>query len=414
MRGKIRKGIAFVLSAVLGVATIITTVPQLSVPVFAAGTGKNLQLGYAAIGEGFNTSSAAKVYFGSPENKDPLAWRVIGYNGNGTASTSGNATLLSSDLIGSNIKFADTSDNQYNNGTSPSNLYTAIAGNNDSILAIRFTDKEKADSVMLKRLLRGREDQSEAYGSGNSDYIRGSDLADQKLWPLSTAEATTVASEIRCINDSWWLRSPGSNGNYAARVDNYGDVDFTGGYVNSNGGVRPAFNLNLSSIIFTSDAADIKSSGAAGTLNAPGDHSTTEWKLTVKDDGLTVAKNGSVTRTGTTIKVPYTVTVAAATSSYDRVSVFISDKEWNAEGAVLKYYGELETSAADGTGSFTLPGDYDPSWKVYILAEKINGDTQTDYASAPVKITIPAVSVVLVDNDAAPNIIGAYGGASIL
>ena len=40
MRGRIRKGIAFALSAVLGVATCITTIPQLSVPVYATGTGK--------------------------------------------------------------------------------------------------------------------------------------------------------------------------------------------------------------------------------------------------------------------------------------------------------------------------------------------------------------------------------------
>ena len=145
-------------------------------------------------------------------------------------------------------------------------------------------------------------------------------------------------------------------------------------------GVRPAFNLNLSSIIFTSDAAGIKS-GTAGTLSAPGNHSTANWKLTVVSDSLT-ASSGTVTRSGSTITVPFT-----ASGSYDRISVFISDGAWNASGAVLKYYGALNTSGSSGT--FTLPDDYDTSWKVYILAEDINGNSETDYASAPALITIP-------------------------
>ncbi|MBO4266147.1 MAG: hypothetical protein J5910_03055 [Lachnospiraceae bacterium] len=399
MRGKSRKGIALILSTVLGVATCITTIPNLSVPVYAAGTGKDLQLGPAVLGVNVNTATAATVYYGRDEsNNAALSWRVIGYNGTeqSVASSANTATLLASDKI-CNSEFDDVV--PYSNEYAGSKLQSAV-----NIYTNGFTSIE--DSNIISRTL-----QTGSY-SGTPPYtdgVAGTEVSNAKLWPLSAQEAYYTNNDLRRASFYWWVRSPGPQNIKAACVSLNGATPCDA-YVKDLGGVRPAFNLNLSSIILTSDAAGIKSSGVAGTLNAPGDHSTTGWKLTVKDDGLTVAKNGSVTRTGTTITVPYTIT-KTGTSDYDRVSVFISNKEWNAEGAVLKYYGELDTSAGDGTGSFTLPGDYDPSWKVYILAEKINGDTQTDYASAPVKITIPAVSVVLVDNDAAPNIISAQASS---
>ena len=44
MKNKIRKGIALFLSGVLCVAACVTTIPQLSLTAYAAGTGKDLQL----------------------------------------------------------------------------------------------------------------------------------------------------------------------------------------------------------------------------------------------------------------------------------------------------------------------------------------------------------------------------------
>ena len=36
-----------------------------------------------------------------------------------------------------------------------------------------------------------------------------------------------------------------------------------------------------------------------------------------------------------------------------------------------------------------MPDDYTSSWKAYIIAETVNGGTATDYASAPLEITVP-------------------------
>ena len=56
--------------------------------------------------------------------------------------------------------------------------------------------------------------------------------------------------------DYWWLRSPGEDDDYAAFVDD-GGVVYNNGYivVHTNTAVRPAFNLNLNSVLFTSAAA---------------------------------------------------------------------------------------------------------------------------------------------------------------
>ena len=378
MRGKIKKGIALVLSAVLTVATCITTIPQLSETVFAAETGKDIQLGAAALSDNVNSPSAATVHYDS--NSD--TWRVIGYGGNGVASSSGTLTLIASGNMEHGVFDSYL---PFKNYYSESNLRSMIEN-----LAVRLSTEEAA--AVAKRTLAGG-----SANYGESDYddnkISGSDVSDAVMWPLSVKEANAMDSDLRkadpehtsSASSLWWLRSPGIIDYYAAGVDGYGVVDLDGRDVNYDGyGVRPAFNLNLSSIIFTSDAAGIKSSGAAGTLSAPGSHSTTNWKLTVASDSLS-ASSGTITRSGSTITVPFT-----ASGGYDRISVFISDGAWNANGAVLKYYGALNTSGSSGT--FTLPDDYDKSWKVYILAEKINGDTKTDYASTPAEITIPDAS----------------------
>lgn len=58
-----------------------------------AATVKNVTLGTQAFSTGVNESTAATVYYGS-DGANPIAWRVIGYDGNGVASSSGTATLF--------------------------------------------------------------------------------------------------------------------------------------------------------------------------------------------------------------------------------------------------------------------------------------------------------------------------------
>ncbi|WP_081667493.1 fibronectin type III domain-containing protein [Butyrivibrio sp. MB2005] len=83
------------------------------------------------------------------------------------------------------------------------------------------------------------------------------------MFLLTTAQARTIYNANRNVlkcekasgaqDNSWWLRSPGYNGIYAAFVyGGSGDVDGTGDSVTGTFGVRPALQLNLSSVIFES------------------------------------------------------------------------------------------------------------------------------------------------------------------
>ena len=78
--------------------------------------------------------------------------------------------------------------------------------------------------------------------------------------------------------DSWWLRSPGRYAYYAAYVNFGGDVDDTGDYVDGTAcAVRPAFHLDLNSVLFTSAAAGGKSaSGMDSGLTAVGNYDGNE------------------------------------------------------------------------------------------------------------------------------------------
>ena len=193
---------------------------------------------------------------------------------------------------------------------------------------------------------------------------------------------------------SWWMRSAGNSYySYVGLVEEDGIVSYSydGSY-----GVSPAFNVNLSSIIFSSVV-----SGTAGKNNA-------EYKLTLADSNLKVGiqSGKGVTASGSTITVPYAITGNNA-STATQVSVLILDKAYtagNTNGANVRYYSKLDTGAttglaATGTGTFTLPagyslGSWNSSYYVYLLAEDVNGIHETDYASTPVKLPVPGAPVI--------------------
>lgn len=141
-------------------------------------------------------------------------------------------------------------------------------------------------------------------------------------------------------------------------------------------GVSPAFNVDLSSVIFSSKVED--ADGAYGDA----------YKLTLKDNNtkLTV---GDVTRDGNTVTVPYqrTDSDSADGITANQVSVLILGSD-NA----IKYYAPLKSSySASGTGTFVVPSDVTGSDKVYVFAEEVNSQYLTDYASEMTEITIVEV-----------------------
>ena len=296
-----------ILSILLLCCMVLTLLPTAA---FAADTGKAIQLGTDALSKNVNTASAPTVYFGQDHENNPAAWRVIGYNGNGVASAQGDMTLLAAGNMSSVLQFADFGTN---NRYASSYLKTAI-----DALAEKLTTEE--NTAVKKRTLT-----SGNYNEENTDCVAGAQVDNAVFWPLSSKEAIAVNHDLRIADPEhpswasscWWLRSPGYSNHDAATVRGDGSVVYYGNAINSWWCVRPAFNLNLNSVLFTSAAVGGKPDG--GLTEVP-EYTGNEWKLTLKDsnrkfavtettvsgnpgDTLTLHYNGATTGTNEYISV---------------------------------------------------------------------------------------------------------------
>ena len=329
---------------------------------------RKVQLGTDALNKTVNTVSAPTVYFGKNQENKPAAWRVIGYDGSGVAGAQGDMTLLAAGAMGV-IPFADIIlYNEY----APSNLKTAI-----DALAKKLTTEENA--AVKKRALT-----SGSYNGENTDCIAGGQVDNAVFWPLSTKEAIAVNNDLRALDpahpnwvtSSWWLRSPGSKTFYVAIVSSDGSVQYSGFSIrkkNNHRTVRPAFNLNLNSVLFASAAVGGKPDGG---LTAVPEYSGNEWKLTLLDSSrsFAVTKKTAVAAPDDTVTLNYK---GATTGINEYISAIIADSS----GA--RYYGRVaQPTAESGTVEIKIPSDLAPGdYTLKVFSEQYNGDYNTDYAS---------------------------------
>ena len=323
---------------------------------------KTIQLGTDALNKTVNTASTPTVYFGQNHENKPAAWRVIGYDGNGVVAAAGKTTLLAAGNMGL-TRFGP------NAAYAESDLKVAT-----DALAGKLTAAETA--AVEKRTLA-----SGSYDGANTDCVAGSAVSNAVFWPLSTKEANAVNRDLRVVDPEhpiwassfWWLRSPSENVYNTAVVNGDGDVITDGYNVILDFGVRPAFNLNLNSVLFTSAAAGGKPDGGLTAVSA---YSGNEWKLTLLDS----SRNFAVTETtasgdpGDTVTLHYTG-ATAGTNEY--ISVILADSS----GA--RYYGRVaQPTAESGTVEIKIPSDIAPGdYTLKVFNEQYNGDYNTDYAS---------------------------------
>ena len=338
-----------------------------------------IKLGAGALNKTVNTEIAPTVYFGQNHDNNPAAWRVIGYDGNGVTSSQGDITLLAAGAMGV-IPFADTI---LNNEYAPSNLKTAI-----DALAEKLTTEENA--AVKKRALT-----SGSYDGENTDCVAGGQVDNAVFWPLSAKEAIVVNNDLRALEPAhpnwvttgWWLRSPGSNKYNVAVVRSDGSVEYSGYSMlifNNHRTVRPAFKLNLNSVLFASAAVGGKPDG--GLTEVP-EYSGNEWKLTLLDS----RRNFAVTEKAVSAAPDDTVTLnysGATTGANEYISVIIADNN----GA--QYYGRVaQPTAKSGTVEIKIPSDIAPGdYTMKVFNEQYNGDCKTDLASAFADVTLTVES----------------------
>ena len=325
-----------------------------------------------------NSANAPTVYFGQNHENNPAAWRVIGYDGSGVASSQGDITMLAAYNMGWTM-FGES------NAYADSDLKEAV-----DTLAGKLTAKE-TDAVEKRTLASG------SYEGENTDCVAGPAVSNAVFWPLSSKEACAVNNNLRIVDPEhmgwlssfWLLRSPSASDSDVTYVEGDGVVKFNYSVygIYQELGVRPAFSLNLDSVLFTSAAVGGKPDGGLQPVSQ--NYTGNEWKLTLYDSKRNnfsrTTREVSTSTKGGTVEISYT---DAKTGANEYISALIFDDVSN-----VIYYGRSNAPLTenDGTAQITIPAGFaEGTYTMSVFNEQYNGDCKTDLASgfADVKLTV--------------------------
>lgn len=382
----------------------------------AADTGKAIQLVSGGSAANIGGSQKDNVFFGNyfqsnRTTKDPVKWRVL--------SNAGGQLFLLSDQNLEVFQYHTERENvTWETSTIRSwlNGYDASAntgGSNgidytgDNFLNTAFSAKEQT-AIAKTKVVNDDNDETGAdipidAGDDTTDRIFLLSLTEtynKKYFPnycFSTntayvADGGKFGYSMYGVGESdwWWLRSPGSDQSRAAFIEWEDGTSVTDGNPvnNESTAVRPAFNLNLSSVLFTSAADGGK---PANGLAAVADYSGSDWKLTLLDSSRAFAVSNAMLG-GNTVTFSYS---GAQTGVNEYLSAVIMD-----QNGTIAYYGRiLQPTSASGTASLTLPSGVTLSdtTKLYVFNEQYNGDKLTDYASklialSPASMQLPSIT----------------------
>ena len=410
------------LSIFLALALVLGLAPAISVPAHAAGTNKAIQLVEGGSAANISGAQASNVYFGnykqtsdggSGYNVDPIKWRVL---------ENANSQLFL--LADQNLDVFRYHNDYVSVTWETSHMRSWLNGgtgySSDSFIGNAFAAKEQ--SAIAETTVQNKK--TDDY-TPNPDYDTsgGNDTMD-KIFPLSitdamnteygfTGDKNSTASRVATntayvagggkigstgmygvgVADYWWLRSPGDRDGDAAYVNNDGFVGTDGGSVDSDLAVRPAFKINLNSVLFTSAAVGGKPSGG---LTEIGEYAGNEWKLTLLDSsrsGFSVTTTSvSTTNYGGDIQIEYS---GAKTGDNEYIAVLLKDSAGNPT-----YYGR-SAALTEANGTVTIPvaaGLTAGDATLYVYNEQYNGDKMTDLASElkSISLTVRAANTYTV------------------
>lgn len=394
------------ISFLLAICLVVGLMPTAA---FAAGTdtGKAIQLGTSGISDPTSTKDISGTYYTPSDyvyfgvnGSDPIKWRVLDADKTNDGTTSG-MFLLSEYLLDSGVVFesAWNSDDNDGQGSQYNAWQHSDAQNWCSTFATNtafFSTAEQAAFLGVAKTDTAEDDlYSLSWGTSsltendNVFFLSVRELADY-VGNYNGAPGL-IATDTAQSAGVWWLRSP-----HADYTDLAGAVSLDGlvyyDNVDTDWAARPAFNVNLDSVLFTSAAAGGKIPAANGGGNQGGEAAdaifeiptttTSEWKLTLLDSSrnFSVTETAAIGKSGDTITLNYT---GATTGTNEYISVIIADNE----GA--KYYGRItQPTSESGTVDVKIPANLaEGSYTLSVFSEQYNGgendDTKlTDYASA--------------------------------
>ena len=427
MKNRAKRWIGTLLAACLVMAMLPTAA-------LAADTGKAIQLVSNGSAGNIGGGQADNVYFGTYQqssdgtggyNTDPVKWRVLS-NANGQLFllSDQNLDVFQYHTEKENVTWETSTMRSWLNGYGASANAGGDSGidyTGDNFLDAAFSAKEQ--TAIVETAVVNDDNKDENYGT-NGD---GGNNTNDRIFLLSIAEADNRSyfpkysssrysantpyvadgGKLKCYMneagelDGWWLRSPGFDNSMAAFIEEDGGGVYEGDPVNTKGtAVRPAFNLNLSSVLFTSAATGGKPAGNG--LAAVANYSGKDWKLTLLDSSRNSFAVSDASLSGSTISFSYS---GAQIGEKEYLSAIITD-----QSDAITYYGHVlqldgTTNGTSGTASLSLPSGVTLSdtIKLYVFNEQVNGDKLTDYASALRKISPAAAQAPSITTTTLPD-----------
>lgn len=391
------------IGSLLAVCLVMAMLPTAAL---AADTGKAIQLVSEGSAGNLGGGQADNVYFGNyyqsnASTKEPVKWRVL-------SNTGGQLFLLADQNLDvfqyhteeETVTWETSTMRSWLNGYRASSNTGGDNGTDytgDNFLDAAFSAKEQNAIVVTAVVNDDNPDYGTDGGNDTNDRIfllSISDVSNRNYFPSYTNFSTNTAYVAgggklgKGMNgtgepDWWWLRSPGFYNWQAAFMDWEDGSPVTDGNPvnNKTAAVRPAFNLNLSDVLFTSAATGGKS---ASGLTAVQNYSGNDWKLTLKDSTRSSFAISNAKWSGNTLTFSYS---GAQTGTNEYLSAIIE------ENGAITYYGRiLQLTSASGTANLSLPSGValSDTTTLYVFNEQVNGDKRTDYASALSPIPAPA------------------------
>lgn len=273
-------------SLLLAVAMIAISFPAFSHEVYAAELPDSTQFATVEQLKSFNTNdqdgkNPAKVYFGNNNQQ----WWIAG------SQQENGLTLFAASPLATNVQFSSTSDGTYDGKTVNVNHYGA------SPLRSTLRGLEKSYFIGTEQGLMNNTTihtndtkNSSVYSTNDKLYLAYGDYRDDKYITVGANSQDSLNNGLRVDMDYWgnslfWLRVPSVSNSYGAlvaepgRYVNYSNVD--GAYA-----LVPAFELNLSSVLFASAAPAASSDGNLILADTDGNGA-----FTLRYDANTYSKN---------------------------------------------------------------------------------------------------------------------------
>lgn len=364
-----------ILSILLTLCMVLCLVP---ITVFAAGGAKAILPGTSA--QSILKIDQSRLSFAGHE------WWVIGQK----TDKSNNAPIIT--LIAVNNDFGDVpfrtgSAVPFENARrySEDNGYYA---NNPSDMSQWRKPNEYAGSTLQQKMVSLAEaipekEQAVIRPKDITEGITGQEVKSQKLWAFSQEDSIYLYRNSCKYAAKWWTRSSNEVYGYGSWTIHPDGRSGSALNVDYDAAVRPAMELDLSSVLFISAAEH----GKVADLTTPiAEYAGDEWKLTLHDSdrddftAKTVLVNGSV------LEVEYK---NAKVGDNEYISAVIKD----ADGSISRYTRVVQldgtTNGTRGRVAIDLTGIDMTGKTLCVFNEQFNGDHKTDYAGAlrEVKLT---------------------------